>query len=500
MKKIISLVAALAVSMSAFVSLATVASAETAPRIVVSATEIDFADAAYSAYAGGPCDWREYCDEDYTYKTYEVEVKLTGIELSSEKYKPKKVFLYRGTSLITAMANFTIDTEGDKDDTWTTSPNGFTYNLIPGSTNVANETILGSNGVSASAIYPAAGTETGVTVTDTDEITIWRALVTVDVEVPLTLNLTRAGATIATYTEDMTKATPDSTVEYDTIKGNFPVAGVSLTLPLAPSVTTYTYTFKTYDGASDIASAAINAGETVTAPTAPSRTGYTFSGWATSAGGSTVAVDATATADTTYYAVYTKDPVPVTAVNLNKANLALKVGGSETLVATVDPSDADVKTVIWSTSDATVATVTDAGVVTAVGVGTATITVASTENAEKKAECAVSVKPADQAIEAKDTAIGAVDKEDTSKTYTDLAGKAVTMSKNYGIAKFEPTVNTSIMNYYLFVRDTLGVEEEFDVNFAELGVEAPDVKVSFFAIVKSATHIVEFMELRARAK
>ena len=58
----------------------------------------------------------------------------------------------------------------------------------------------------------------------------------------------------------------------------------------------------------------------------------------------------------------------------------------------MEPSDATNKNVTWSTSDASIATVTD-GVVTAVAPGTATITV-TTEDGNKTATCAVTVTAA----------------------------------------------------------------------------------------------------------
>lgn len=68
--------------------------------------------------------------------------------------------------------------------------------------------------------------------------------------------------------------------------------------------------------------------------------------------------------------------VPVTGVTLDKSSGTLYQGGSVTLVATVAPADASDKTVTWSSSNDTVATVNN-GVVTAVALGTATITVAT---------------------------------------------------------------------------------------------------------------------------
>ena len=85
--------------------------------------------------------------------------------------------------------------------------------------------------------------------------------------------------------------------------------------------------------------------------------------------------------------------VPVTGVSLNKSELALIVGQTEKLVATVQPSDATNKNVSWSSSNTAVATVASDGTVTAVGAGTATITV-TTEDGGKTATCAVTVNAA----------------------------------------------------------------------------------------------------------
>lgn len=66
-------------------------------------------------------------------------------------------------------------------------------------------------------------------------------------------------------------------------------------------------------------------------------------------------------------------PVKVTGVTLNKTALTLAEGANETLEATVAPSNATDKTVTWKSSDESVATVDEAGCVTAVSIGTATI-------------------------------------------------------------------------------------------------------------------------------
>ncbi len=67
--------------------------------------------------------------------------------------------------------------------------------------------------------------------------------------------------------------------------------------------------------------------------------------------------------------------VDVTGVLLDRESAALEVDDTVQLTATVSPSDATNRDVTWSTSQSTVATVSSDGLVTAKGVGTATISV-----------------------------------------------------------------------------------------------------------------------------
>ena len=66
------------------------------------------------------------------------------------------------------------------------------------------------------------------------------------------------------------------------------------------------------------------------------------------------------------------------------------VGDVVVLTATVNPSNASNKNVYWTSSDSSVATVDNAGKVTAVKRGTALITV-TTENGNKTATCTITV-------------------------------------------------------------------------------------------------------------
>lgn len=73
------------------------------------------------------------------------------------------------------------------------------------------------------------------------------------------------------------------------------------------------------------------------------------------------------------------ESIPATGIKLDKNAVSLDLGGTATFTATILPSDATNKRVIWSSDKTEVATVNGKGVVTAVGEGTATIT-AKTSN------------------------------------------------------------------------------------------------------------------------
>jgi uncharacterized protein YjdB len=82
--------------------------------------------------------------------------------------------------------------------------------------------------------------------------------------------------------------------------------------------------------------------------------------------------------------------VAVTSVTLQPTTTSLSVGNTQQLTATVLPANATNKTVTWSSSNTSVATVSTTGLVTAKAAGTATITV-TTADGSKKATCAITV-------------------------------------------------------------------------------------------------------------
>lgn len=100
--------------------------------------------------------------------------------------------------------------------------------------------------------------------------------------------------------------------------------------------------------------------------------------------------------------------IAVQSVSLNKSTLTLTEGGSETLTATVSPTNATNKTVTWSVTPAGFATVTN-GKVDAVKAGSCTVTAAC---GGKSASCAVTIEAA-----SKELTIDSVNSTITNRTW-----------------------------------------------------------------------------------
>lgn len=81
---------------------------------------------------------------------------------------------------------------------------------------------------------------------------------------------------------------------------------------------------------------------------------------------------------------------PYTDIKLNKQQLTLNDGDTETLIATALPQNAD-DSIVWSSSKTDVATVDGNGKITAINPGTAVITAASKVRPTLKADCTVTV-------------------------------------------------------------------------------------------------------------
>ena len=113
--------------------------------------------------------------------------------------------------------------------------------------------------------------------------------------------------------------------------------------------------------------------------------------------------------------------VAVTGVTLDKTTATLTVGGgTETLTATVKPDNATDKTVTWTSSNESVATVAN-GVVTPVAAGSATITAKA---GDKTATCTVTVNAATYTVTVNTPTNGSVSASPTSAA----AGAEVTLT------------------------------------------------------------------------
>lgn len=82
---------------------------------------------------------------------------------------------------------------------------------------------------------------------------------------------------------------------------------------------------------------------------------------------------------------------PVQAVELNKTSASIYSGNSVTLKATLSPSNATNKKIVWKSSNTSVAVVNSSGKVTGKKAGTATVYAISADG-NKKAACKITVK------------------------------------------------------------------------------------------------------------
>ena len=96
----------------------------------------------------------------------------------------------------------------------------------------------------------------------------------------------------------------------------------------------------------------------------------------------------------------TPKPVKVSSITLNQTSLTMtSKGQTASLTATVNPGNAANKSITWSSSNSSVATVSANGTVTAVANGTADITATAADGSGVSAKCGVMVKLPDNTSE-----------------------------------------------------------------------------------------------------
>jgi len=105
----------------------------------------------------------------------------------------------------------------------------------------------------------------------------------------------------------------------------------------------------------------------------------------------TVVITATAGSHTSSCTITLNGSVLLTEVNLNKTSASMSVGDTMTLVASTAPSNATTKTLKWTSSNTSVATVDSSGKITALAAGNTTIVASAIDGSGYSASCNVSV-------------------------------------------------------------------------------------------------------------
>ncbi len=82
----------------------------------------------------------------------------------------------------------------------------------------------------------------------------------------------------------------------------------------------------------------------------------------------------------------------VTSVSVSPSSATINVGSTRQLTATISPSSASNKSVTWSSSNSSIASVSSSGLVTAKTAGTVTITATAKDGSGKKGTCSITVE------------------------------------------------------------------------------------------------------------
>ena len=154
----------------------------------------------------------------------------------------------------------------------------------------------------------------------------------------------------------------------------------------------------------------------------------------------------------------------VTGISLDKTSITLNEGQEQTLIPTVNPSSAADKSLNWTSSNTSVATVNAEGKVTAVSKGTATIKAEAKDGSGTYASCSVTVKRIVSSIQLNKTSIAIFngktealiatvipsDASNTAVTWTSsntsvatVSSSGVAIGKSKGTATITVTANDS---------------------------------------------------------
>ncbi len=188
----------------------------------------------------------------------------------------------------------------------------------------------------------------------------------------------------------------------------------------------------------------------------------------------------------TYTVVISGTPIPVTGISLNRSSITLLPGNTFKLTAAVLPANATNKKVVWSSSNTAVATVSNEGLVTAVGAGSASIE-AVTEDGGKKSVCNVKVnlnvsgtlKYGDSPAAYTWLSLYTQNGGFVNYTYTDMNGKFTFNSisaGNYSLKAYSGDNTYKELNYNLTI-DEGETEKELSVGFESKYSKRADITV-----------------------
>ncbi|MDE7347958.1 MAG: leucine-rich repeat protein, partial [Muribaculaceae bacterium] len=147
-------------------------------------------------------------------------------------------------------------------------------------------------------------------------------------------------------------------------------------------------------------------------------------------------------------------PVYVMNIEVSESNVNMNPGDTKQLTATVYPEDADNKSVAWTSSDTSVVTVTENGLIEAVAEGYATITVMALDGSGATGYCYVTVSPkyidvAGITLNATELSLTEGEAATLSATVdpSDATDKTVTWSSSdYNVAYVDSEGNVSAMS------------------------------------------------------
>jgi len=125
--------------------------------------------------------------------------------------------------------------------------------------------------------------------------------------------------------------------------------------------------------------------------------------------------------------------IRVSQITLNQQSLRWPVGKSGTLIATIEPANADNKAVSWSSNNSTVVQVDENGKIKSVSTGLAVITCTAKDGSGVKATCEIRVYPAAPAT---------IKAASASYNSIKISWSAANGASGYGVYRYDPGTKT----------------------------------------------------------